>query len=198
MPRKSSVYIKCSVDGCDGNMVARGWCQNCYYKWKRHGTTENARSLEYRLNKYTNKDGPIHPVLGTKCWVWTGYTINRYGATKINDKLTLVHRYSWESANGPILGGLDVCHHCDNPPCINPEHLFLGTDQDNKDDCVRKFRQAYGERNGRAILTEVDVAEIRQRFAAGGITYRQLGNEYGVCRSQIEKIVTRKMWSHVA
>jgi len=88
------------------------------------------------------------------CWLWTGGTCLGYGKCLkpgTDPKLRIqvkAHRVSWELANGPIPAGLCVLHRCDNPPCVSPEHLFLGTLADNRADCVAKGRQAKGDRNG--------------------------------------------------
>lgn len=88
-----------------------------------------------------NKEGPVHPVLGTRCWEWTGCRVRGYGqlfrAPGTPDR---THRISWELAHGAIPPGMYVCHKCDNPPCVNPEHLFVGTSSDNHRDCVAKGR----------------------------------------------------------
>jgi hypothetical protein len=100
----------------------------------------------------------------TRCWIWIGGSDEKgYGRIgTVGRKTSLATRVSWELHNGPITEGLWVLHRCDNPRCVNPEHLFLGNHQDNMDDQVRKGRQTVGERNGMAKLTWCTVMEIRQ------------------------------------
>ena len=104
------------------------------------------------------------------------------------------HRYSYELAYGPIPDGLCCCHRCDNPQCINPEHLFLGTRSDNLQDAVRKGRMAHGETQGNSKLTEVDVRAIREdKVSTGSI----LGEKYGVHPNTIYAIKKGLTWKHV-
>jgi hypothetical protein len=80
------------------------------------------------------------------CWVWIGGLSHSYGWMGINSRHVLAHRISWELHNGPIPDGLYVCHHCDNPPCVRPDHLFLGTHDDNMNDKISKGRQGHGKK----------------------------------------------------
>lgn len=91
------------------------------------------------------------PEPNTGCWLWMGSTWGGgYGQVRINRRTRFAHRVAWEVSNGPIPNGLFVLHRCDNPPCVNPAHLFLGTHQDNMDDMMRKGRKVVltGDRNG--------------------------------------------------
>lgn len=112
-----------------------------------------------------------------------------------------VHRWSYSEFIGPIPDGLDVLHKCDNPPCIRPEHLFLGTTLENQLDKVSKDRQAKGETNGFSKLTEEDVREIRRRYRR--LSYHnsnvlELAYEFGVTAVNIRYILARKAWKHVS
>jgi hypothetical protein len=109
------------------------------------------------------------------------------------------HRLAYEHYNGPLGSGLCVLHRCDNRACVNPDHLFAGTKQDNMDDMRAKGRdlKARGERSGRSRLTEENVRDIRERFAAGFIRQKHLASEYNVTATSIRAIVRRKTWTHI-
>jgi len=136
------------------------------------------------------------------CLEWQGYRETfGYGQIRINGKLYKAHRYAFELAYGPIPEGLVICHRCDNPPCCNPEHLFLGTHADNIADRCAKGRtrtgHLYGEESVSAILTAADVISIRTQYAAGGVTQTGLASEYGVTQSAIWLIVHNKKWRNL-
>jgi hypothetical protein len=136
------------------------------------------------------------------CWVWTGkpdkdgygvfYIPNRKPRSKKS------HRMSWELVNGPP-GDMHVLHHCDNPPCIRPDHLWLGTDADNAADRARKKRGAPqdGSNNHATNLVEDDIRTIRNRYASGELQ-KTIAADYGLTQTGISQIVLRKVWKHVA
>jgi hypothetical protein len=141
-----------------------------------------------------------------ECWEWTaGLITGGYGQFVLNGKTVLAHRYSYV-LNHPLtidlLEGhreICVCHRCDNPKCVNPAHLFLGSNADNMKDKMAKGRgkQPKGEKQALSKLTETQVREIRNKYANGGITQQQLALEYGVNKSNINKLIRRKRWFHI-
>lgn len=136
------------------------------------------------------------------CWPWMGATI-RYGYGIIdelrstpNRRVLYAHRISWELHFGKIPDGLSVLHHCDNPPCVNPAHLFLGTMSDNMADMRRKGRHIMGTMFPWAKLTPNKVLQIRNRYALGDITIRELAKQFHVSASNIGLIVRHLAWKH--
>jgi len=124
-------------------------------------------------------------------------TTQGYRIVSVNGVKTYAHRVAWETAHGPIPKGMCVCHHCDNPPCIELTHLFLGTKPDNNADMVAKGRQARGERIASAKLTEADVRAIRALYAGGGLLQRELAHQFGIAQTTVSHIVTGECWGHV-
>lgn len=130
------------------------------------------------------------------CWVWTGKTNrNGYGVANYLGTPSLAHRLSWFLRNGPIPEGKCVCHTCDNRPCVNPDHLWLGTPKENAEDRVAKGRQSFtcGSRNGRARLTEADVQEAK-RLRRSGATLKAIALTLGVSESAIGRAVRGQSW----
>lgn len=158
-------------------------------------------SEETRFKFYTKK---------TKtCWWWTGpHTAHGRPTIRLsknpegeNYNTYYAHRWSYEKFVGPIPDGLYVCHKCDNPSCVRPDHLFVGTQDDNMKDMVRKGRQnnPLGESNGRAKLTEDDVRYIRLNYKKMDKVHgaRAMGRRYGVVPATITEVVARRKWTHV-
>lgn len=132
------------------------------------------------------------------CWVWSGFReAQGYGRLSFTrGRRVQAHRLAWELTNGPIPGGMEVCHRCDNPPCCNPEHLWLGTTRDNQHDKIAKNRQARGERNGRAKLSAVQAREIIRRYHAGE-SQRSLAKAFGLAMSSIQRIRSGEYWKDI-
>lgn len=132
-----------------------------------------------------------------ECWNWTASKKrDGYGQFRINGKIVAAHRVSYAAENGPIPDGMFVCHACDNPACVNPAHLFLGTDQDNKNDMYRKRRHVFGEKHPLRKLTTDVVLKIRQD-AKSGMSQRNIARKYNTQRSQVSLIANGKRWSSV-
>jgi len=147
-------------------------------------------TLEERFWAKVDKRGP------DECWEWRGAKRQGYGAISKGahgNGVLDAHRVSWKLANGSIPAGKFVCHHCDNRSCVNPSHLFLGTQADNMHDMIKKGRSTHGERHKGAKLTEQDVHEIRQMLSRG-IPVSVIAKKYGVARSTISRISTGETW----
>ena len=145
-------------------------------------------------------------VKGESCWEWTATKNHKgYGRIYIGkypNNMPMVeaaHRVAWTLFNGPIPATIQVLHKCDNRSCVNPNHLFLGTNADNNADMMKKGRNRHlrGSENGRAKLTEREVLSIRSRYSNGNISLRSLAQEYGVNYTHISGIVHRRTWKHV-
>lgn len=141
------------------------------------------------------------------CWEWGGSkTFTGYGRVWIDGKHVYAHRLAWELTNGEIPKGMHICHRCDNPPCCNPEHLFLGTDADNTTDKMQKGRYkkgtvVRGQSHKLAKLSENDVRAIRAAYrpgkGGGDFGSKPLAKKYGVAHSLVWRIIKRKSWPHV-
>lgn len=179
----------------------------------RRETRKRARgSLAERFWRNVDAAGPPDA-----CWLWTGGSVSRQGYARIGAggkgaPCLFVHRVSWLIAFGPIPPGLFVLHRCDVPLCVNPAHLFLGTQPDNVRDRVSKGRSARGdrsgarlhpdrvprgERNGQARLTLLDVRAIRDAFAAGVFSKATLARAFGVSHAAVRHIIAGRNWREV-
>lgn len=147
----------------------------------------------------------------SQCWEWNGGKSHHgYGVCCRPSRKgsRMAHRVSWEVFVGPIPSGLNVLHRCDNPPCCNPAHLFIGTQQDNVDDCISKGRfsrkdctpyenRARGETLKKSHLKASDIREIRKLYKPWVFGMLKLSHKFGVSKQSIEAIVKRRVWKHV-
>lgn len=135
---------------------------------------------------------------GTRCWEWNAGRDHGYGYFYTRTRGTRrAHRVAYEISYGEIKDGLLVCHHCDNRPCVNPSHLFLGTYQDNATDRNNKGIQVRGESHGIHKLTAEQVDDIRRRYARhgrGGENSTELAREFGISHTQVFNIVKNIWW----
>lgn len=167
----------------------------------------NKIDLNDRFWAKVDKDGPVQehcPDLG-KCWQWTASTTDcgrgKIGIGGQGGKTETAPRVSWELANGPIPDGLHVLHRCDYPACVRPDHLELGTHQENMAQMAARGRAkhpgatnpAHGEDHFKAILTDAKVLEIRR----SGEPRKALAKRYGVTIACVEAVLHRKTWQHL-
>lgn len=138
------------------------------------------------------------------CWVWKGsIATNGYGLFHLTDnplhyRTIFAHRFSYQHHFGPIPDGILVLHHCDNRPCVNPSHLFLGTHFDNAKDAASKNRHTHGAMVGTSKLTDLIVLQIRTLIDSKVYPRTQIANHFGVNRSTIDGIANHSLWKHLA
>ena len=179
------------MDDCSAPLKARGLCQRHYVRLLNHGDPSVLKvprgDALARMRYYG------WTVTPEGCWEWNGRRNNEgYGQLEYRRKATRAHRVAYMAWVGPIPEGMLIRHTCDNPPCINPDHLTPGTNHDNTMDKVAR------KRLGRvAILDEDDVRAIRAGLARG-VSAASLARAYGVHQTTISNIRTGKRWSHVA
>jgi hypothetical protein len=149
------------------------------------------------LESYVEEEGP----LDTKCWMWTG-ALDRdgYGKTRFHESEWTgrkAHREAYRTLKGDVPDELEVQHLCNNRACINPDHLVIGTNQQNKDYMVECDRSLYGERNTSAKLTEDQVKEVHRLLAQGDLTQSEIGELFGMAQQTISQINRGARWSHI-
>lgn len=176
---------KSKCDLCSGKHYARGYCQKHYVRLLRHGDPNH-----FILNRCESKIGRVENMIATitesGCWIWMGRVKeNGYGILSFKNKVHHAHRFSYEAYIGAVPDGLCVLHKCDVRCCVNPDHLFVGTHQDNMDDMVSKKRHNHK-------VTEDMVGSLmvgRERY---GKTYQELADEHGVSNSTVCKVINAK------
>lgn len=203
----------CIVPWCHRRERTWGLCNPCYLATKVGYVAPIGKpkpSVEERFWRRVDKEnGLVHPVDG-KCWTWVSYRgakPKRYGSFFRNGALTGAHRASYEMHVGPVPPGLFVLHRCDNPPCVRPSHLFVGTVKDNGEDMARKGRSVKGrkvpsigrpgELNVHSKIRNQDVLRIRELHAEHGVSSRSLAKQFGICKSSVNYIIRRESWTNI-
>lgn len=142
-----------------------------------------------RFSKFVQSADP------DQCWEWQSTrNLRGYGKFWLHGRTDLAHRVSYKLHKGPIPAGLQVRHTCDNPPCVNPSHLLVGTGKDNARDAIERDRYRRGSANGRAKLTEAQVTEIR-RCSDDGETQVSMARRFGVSRAAIQWVLNGRSWA---
>lgn len=132
------------------------------------------------------------------CHLWLAATWSKgYGQFTLNGKNHRAHRVSYQNYNGDV-GDKQVLHSCDNPRCVNPEHLYLGTNQENRTESYDKGRGNTGSKNGNAVLDEQKVSEIRRLWRTGDYTKAELSRKFKISPSVMGGLVKGKGWAHVS
>lgn len=196
---KVATYSGCNVDGCENTHRSKGYCNKHAQRFFKHGSPHiilpayNGPSAKYEtIRERFNNSFDIVTEAG--CWIWLGYlNTSGYGGITWKNKTNLAHRLSYMFYNGDIPKGMYVCHSCDTPACVNPDHLFVGTPMDNQKDKVIKNRQSKGMSSKKAKLTDEIVKEIR-RSECGP---KELSLRYGINISTVHKIRARLTWRHI-
>lgn len=198
---KATHVRPCIVDGCTHMTATTHVCNMHYLRYRKYGTYEPQPQIVLVDRFWANVDRSGGP---DACWPWVRAvsSANGYGVVRVAGKIQRAHRIAWELANErPIPDGLLVCHRCDNRPCCNPAHLFVGTQSDNIRDMFAKGRDRQrhprGENHHNSKLNDEAVRDIRRRVATGGVTRQALADEYGVSTSTIVLVVKREVWKHV-
>ena len=191
----------CNKSKCRRPAEKRGMCGRCYQRWRKQ-TPKSLRSTPTPLERFWAKVEktdrvPSHaPHLGP-CWEWAGAKRpSGHGEFSHSQEHGNVpaHAFALEIATGQAgPPGQESCHHCDNPSCVRPTHLYFGTRQENVDDAWHRERHPVGSERSPARLTEVDVEEIRTRYAAGA-SGAALALEYGIRPSSIYSITSGRKW----
>jgi hypothetical protein len=187
---RKKILDKCPVPWCEKRASCGGYCKT-HYERARKGTAF-VKSV-HELTAQEKLEERCMPIPWTGCWIWLGSVGSHgYGDFRMNNKGILAHRAAWELANGcPVPGGRFVLHHCDNKLCVNPAHLFVGTNTDNMRDKLRKGRHVPGWCEEK--LTQEQIDQIRALRAAG-VPQREVAARFHRHPDHIRKIANHKVW----
>src|SRR5215468_1835358 len=181
-------YIVPTCKSCESIAIGRGLCRRHYLQEWSAGLLDNHQR---KCDVVTVKDRLLSKIRITEsgCWEWIGFRKPDkfdYGYIWINGRNVKAHRVSYEQHKGPIPKGIDVLHKCDNPPCINPDHLFLGTRGENCKDCASKNRFPLNESHHNAKLSKEDIRTIFSLRES--MSQTEIARQFGVNQSHISRI----------
>lgn len=188
----------CIAIGYTKPSVAKNVCSHHHSKLIKYGDPNGGgthySSPEERFHTLTDKSKQ-----DTDCWLWLGKpnTKDGYGCVYDGKRKILAHRFAYELYNEHIEDSLFVCHNCDNTMCVNPDHLFVGTNYDNVQDKVSKGRQNKGETSPTSKLLQIDIDYIRKVYSDKVYNQSELAQMFNVSQSCISSIIRRVNWKHV-
>jgi len=179
----------CVVEGCERMVIAKNYCHAHYKRFKKYGNPNEKIEFKKKLEYEVDYNG---------CFNITSHYKDKDGYGKLyrNKKYLRAHRFVYEQMFGEIPEGLVVRHKCDNPSCINPEHLELGTIKENSKDKVERNRSAKGTEINTSKLTEYQVKKIKKELENGTLV-KTLAKSYPVCESTLYKIKNNITWCHI-
>lgn len=140
-------------------------------------------------------DNNYIPVTESGCWLWTGTSLKGYGKMNVKSRTKMAHRVAYEAYIGPIPAGMFVCHKCDVPSCINPNHLFVGTHADNMTDRNKKGNSPKGIKNGSAKYTKEQISQVKFYLGMGGKSHKEIACITGVHFGTISEIKCGRLWA---
>lgn len=187
---------ECNIDNCGKTTVGFGMCESHWRKWKRWGDPrhKDGRGRTPQTLEWLKENFMSFVKVNGDCWDWLGpkEVFWGYGRIVLSGKSTKAHRASFLIHKGEIPSGLQICHTCDRPICVNPDHLFAGTGKDNISDCVKKGRHA-AQVNGPLYrkLTDSDLVEI-YKMSSSGMSNVSISKLFNVLRSAIRDAVIGK------
>ncbi len=190
----------CLKPDCERPSRARSLCVNHYQNWlwaerrlaqSRKHPPRGSVTPQDRFRRF------FEPLSDSQCWEWQGARRSSgHGMFGMNGSQVAASRFALEQVTGPPEPGMLACHRCDNPPCVNPKHLYWGTFQDNANDAVARSRIPLGEAKAQAVLTETQVIEIRNRYATGE-PQKSIAEAFDVSVPTIRSIALGFKWKHV-
>lgn len=189
--------MKCSIEYCSKEAIARNYCHSHYRALMLYGDPEARKQVQHHGKTLTERFF-AYVKKTDNCWLWVGYRDpNGYGRMNYNGGPKLASRLSWMIHHGSLPEGSCVCHKCDNPQCVNPDHLFVGSQADNMADMTAKGRARKrglkGEQHNLAKLTESAVRKIRSSKKSAA----EIAEEFGVSRTTVYDVRNRRIWTHI-